>query len=168
MLKFSSLFLLILVVLFGFELTNFAYDNIVLPFTSGVAAVSAKILTAFDADVVSYSNVLRSNSTGFAVSIESGCNGVEAMIILIAAVVAFPSTFLQKIMAIVGGFIAIQTFNLMRIISLYYLGQWDMEIFDWAHLYLWPTLIIVDVLLVFFVWLQLINKANAKVQNTPA
>jgi len=156
-LRFSSLFLILLVVLFGIELTNVVYEGVILPFTSGVASVSAYILTAFDADVISHSNVLRSSKSGFSVSIESGCNGVEAMIILIAAVVSFPSTLVQKLMAIIGGFIAIQTFNLMRIISLFYLGQWNMEMFEWAHLYLWPALIIVDVLLVFFVWLRLIN-----------
>lgn len=168
MLKFSGLFLLLLILLFGIGLTNVVYDNVILPFTSGVAAVSAAILTAFDADVTSHSNILRSTKTGFSVIIESGCNGVEAMMILIAGILSFPSTYLQKFFAIVGGFIAIQGFNLLRIISLFYLGQWNMTVFEWAHLYLWPALIIVDVLLVFYVWLRIINKNKTKIEQQVA
>lgn len=165
MLRFSSLFILLLMLFFGIGMTNMVYDLVVLPFTSFIASLSALLLSGFDTDVSAYSNILKSNSSGFAVTIESGCNGVEATLILCAAVLAFPATVLQKIYAILGGFITIQIFNMMRIISLFYLGQWNMEVFELAHLYLWPSLIVVDVLVVFFVWLRLINKPAS---NKPA
>jgi len=164
-LRFSSLFLVLLLLFFGIGMTNTVYDAVVLPFTSAIASLSATILTSFDADVSSISNILKSNRSGFSITIESGCNGVEATLILCAAVLAFPATMLQKAIAIIGGFITIQIFNMLRIVSLFYLGQWNMEVFEWAHLYLWPSLIVVDVVVVFFIWLRLINKPVAEHQT---
>ena len=42
----------------------------------------------------------------------------------------------------------------MRIISLFYLGQWNRTWFDWFHLYLWQALIVLDALVAFLVWLR--------------
>jgi len=92
--------------------------------------------------------------TGFAVSIEAGCNGVEAGIILVAAILAFPSRWREKLIGIVVGLATIQALNLLRIISLFYIGQWNRTFFEWAHLYVWQTLIMLDVLIVFLLWLR--------------
>jgi exosortase H (IPTLxxWG-CTERM-specific) len=92
--------------------------------------------------------------SGFSISIESGCNGVEATIVLVAAVVAYRASWLQKLLAIGLGFIAIQVANLARIISLFYLGQWNFDVFTWIHLYLWPVLIMLDVLFVFMIFVR--------------
>ena len=42
----------------------------------------------------------------------------------------------------------------MRIISLFYLGQWNQVWFDWFHLYLWQALIVLDALVAFLIWLR--------------
>ncbi|MEZ5472895.1 MAG: hypothetical protein R3E90_14080 [Marinicella sp.] len=56
------------------------------------------------------------------------------------------------------GFIAIQALNAVRIISLFYLLQWDKNWFDWFHLYLWQALIILDALVVWLIWLRYLPK----------
>ena len=39
-------------------------------------------------------------------------------------------------------------------ISLFYLGQWNLDVFEWAHLYVWQALIMLDVLIVWLVWVR--------------
>ena len=39
-------------------------------------------------------------------------------------------------------------------ISLFYIGQWNLDLFTWTHLYLWPVLIMLDVLVVFLIYLR--------------
>jgi exosortase/archaeosortase family protein len=39
-------------------------------------------------------------------------------------------------------------------VSLFYLGQWNREVFEWAHLYAWQALIMLDALIVFLLWLR--------------
>jgi exosortase H (IPTLxxWG-CTERM-specific) len=149
--RFAILFVVILVALFTFELTP-PGQAIVQPWTELVAKASAGLVRAFDGDAMSQGKVLYSNSTGFAVSIEAGCNGVEAMLVLLAGILAFPATWKHKLIGLGIGFVAIQALNLVRIISLFYLGQWNAQWFEWAHLYLWQALIMLDALIVWMLW----------------
>jgi exosortase H (IPTLxxWG-CTERM-specific) len=91
---------------------------------------------------------------GFAVSIEAGCNGVEATIVLVAAVLAFPASWRRKLAGLAIGIVAVQGLNIVRVISLFYLGQWNFSVFEWAHLYVWQALIMLDVLVVWLLWVR--------------
>lgn len=160
MLRFFLIFLLIQGSLFVAELTKPVQEAFVTPFTEGIAAISAWLVKLFDSSVISQGIVIRNMDNGFAVAIQAGCNGVEATIVLIAAMVAFPSPWRWKLIGISVGFLAIQFMNLLRIITLFYLGQWNQTAFEWAHLYIWQALIMLDVLLVFLIWLRLLPKVS--------
>ncbi len=168
MTRFAVVFLLILACLFSLEMTTLAQDTVILPFTTFLAQLSAALITPFDSAVTSFGKILQFTDSGFAVSIEAGCNGVEATIVLIAAVVAFPASWKARIVAILSGFFAIQVLNIARIISLFYLGNWNLEIFSWVHLYLWPVLIMLDVLIVFMVYLRYLSGGSATPQAANA
>lgn len=160
MIRFLVIFLVIQLGLFTAELTPPIQRLVVIPFTEAIAAISAWLVTLFDPDVVSSGIVLFDRESEFAVSIEAGCNGVEATIVLIAAMVAFPAPWRMRLIGIAAGFFAIQAMNLVRIISLFYIGQWNDTVFEWAHLYIWQALIMLDVLFVFLIWLRFLPKQN--------
>jgi exosortase H (IPTLxxWG-CTERM-specific) len=160
MLRFSILFITLILVLFTLEVLKPVQDNVILPFTAGIAHVSVFLIELFDQGVQSAGKVIRDLETGFAISIEPGCNGVEALIILFAAIFAFPASLKQKLIGFAIGFVAIQSLNLVRIISLFYLGQWNMVWFEWFHLYLWQALIILDALVVWLIWLRMLPPAD--------
>jgi len=164
MIRFFVLFTVLLVGLFTLEILQPAEEYVILPFTSFIADVSVWILQMFDDSVESYKNVIRNSVTGFGVRIERGCNGVEAVIILFAAIFSFPAPFKNKMIGFVIGFFAIQILNLVRIISLFYLGQWNQVAFEWFHLYLWQALIILDALVVWLIWLRTLPQAKLRRQ----
>lgn len=83
---------------------------------------------------------------------------MEAAIVLIAGVLAYPAPWRYRLLAILAGFLTIQALNIARIISLFYLGQWNLDIFNWTHLYLWPVFIMLDVLIVFILYLRLLER----------
>ena len=161
MARFAIAFCLVLGVLFAFELSP-PGQAVVRPWTALVASTGAGVIREFDATVTSTGNVLLDSKTGFAVSIEAGCNGVEAMLVLLAAMLAFPAPWRLKLTGIVLGVLAVQVLNLVRIVSLFYLGQWNAAAFEWAHLYLWQVLIMLDVLIVWLVWMRWVNRAKAQ------
>ena len=68
--------------------------------------------------------------------------------------------------AILVGFLFVQALNVVRIISLFYLGQWNYTVFEWFHLYLWPVLIMLDVLVVFAIYLQWLGKQHPETQQS--
>jgi len=160
MLRFFIVFVVLQAVLFGAELTPWAQQFFVVPWTNALAAASAWLVTLVDPDVAAAGKVLRSTSSGFAVSIEAGCNGVEATIVLLAAMFAFPAPWRRKLLGFAAGVVAVQGLNVVRVISLFYLGQWDMQLFEWAHLYVWQALIMLDVLVVWLVWVRLLPRAG--------
>ena len=151
--RFILLFVVLLVALFTFQLTP-PGQAIVGPWTNVVADTSAGLIRAFDGDAMSDGKMLMSRSTGFAIIIEAGCNGVEAMLVLLAGILAFPAPWRYKLAGFAVGVVAIQALNLVRIVSLFYLGQWDAKWFEWAHLYVWQSLIMLDALIVWLLWIR--------------
>jgi len=166
MIRFFVLFSVLLVGLFTLEILQPVEKYVILPFTSAIADVSVWIIQTFDDNVVATANVIRDKTNGFGVRIERGCNGVEALIILFAAIFAFPAPFRNKLLGFAIGFFAIQALNLVRIISLFYLGQWNQVAFEWFHLYLWQALIILDALVVWLVWLRTLPGSGASRRPT--
>lgn len=154
MLRFFLLFLLIQGLLFAAELTPWGQQYFVEPFTGVLAKVSGVLIELTGRDVITTGVIIRDVETHFAVMIAAGCNGVEAMILLIAAMLAFPSPWRYKLVGIAIGIIAIQALNLVRIVSLFFLGMWNETAFEWAHLYIWQALIMLDALVVWLLWIR--------------
>ncbi len=167
MLRFFIIFLIIQAVLFTLELLQPVRVFFVIPFTEMIAHFSAWIVQLFDSNVISQGILLQDRKTGFAVSIESGCNGIEAALVLIAAILAYPAPWKHKLIGLVVGLLAIQLLNLVRIISLFYLGQWNQQVFEWAHLYVWQGLIMLDALIVFLIWLRTIPAVAVSNDSAP-
>lgn len=165
MLRFSILFMVLLMVLFTLEVLGPVETHVIFPFTAFLAKISTWLILLFDDSVKTFGNVIQSTTVSWGVSIERGCNGVEAVIILFAAIFAFPAPWKHKLAGFIAGFFAIQALNIVRIISLFYLGEWETAKcipgaechrvwFEWFHLYLWQALIILDALVVWLVWLR--------------
>ena len=165
MARFLLIFCGVLGLLFVIEMLNPVQEAVINPFTAALADVSTAVILPFDDTVIAQGRVLRDATTGFAVSIEAGCNGVEAAIVLIAGIVAFPASIQHKVIAILAGFVFVQALNIVRIISLFYLGQWNYTVFEWFHLYLWPMLIMLDVLVVFAIYLRWLGKRHPEVRT---
>ena len=160
MVRFFVVFLLLQGVLFGLELTPWAQEWFVVPWTNTLASISAALVKLFDPSVIAQGKVLQSARNGFAVSIEAGCNGVEATIVLLAAILAFPASWKRKLLGLAIGVIAVQGLNIVRVISLFYLGQWNFDVFEWAHLYVWQALIMLDVMIVWLLWVRTLPRTG--------
>jgi len=167
MVRFFLLFLALQAALFGAELSPWVQTYFVIPWTNQLASISAYLVTLFDPNVVATGKVLRHAVNGFAVSIEAGCNGVEATIVLLAAILAFPAPWKNKVIGLLAGTVAVQGLNVVRVISLFYLGQWDFQVFEWAHLYVWQALIMLDVLIVWLVWVRTLPKTQGSDGRKP-
>ncbi|WP_395374457.1 exosortase H [Marinicella sp. W31] len=154
MARFTIVFAIITLSLIIMQLLEPVQQAVILPFTASIADFCTWLVQLFDGDAVSEGNIIRSLSSGHAIQIVAGCNGVEAMIILFAALMAFPAPWFYRMKGLFWGFIAIQALNSVRIISLFYILQWNQTWFEWFHLYVWQALIILDALVVWLIWLR--------------
>src|SRR4051812_35298473 len=108
MARFLAIFVGVIVALLAAELTPPVQRLVVLPWTHALATGSAWIITLFDHDILAGGKVLQSARTGFAVSIEAGCNGIEAAIVLLAAMLAFPAPWKHRALGMLAGVAAVQ------------------------------------------------------------
>lgn len=156
--RFAALFAAILLALFAAELARPIQQALVEPWTGFVARASAAMLRAFDRDVIASGDTIFSAASGFGIAIRAGCNGVEATLVLLAAMLAYPAPWRHRLLGFLAGALAVQALNFVRIASLFYLGQWNATAFEWAHLYVWQALIMVDALVVWLLWLRTIPR----------
>jgi exosortase H (IPTLxxWG-CTERM-specific) len=149
-LTFLILFVLILGGSFTLISLNWVNDNAVEPFTAGVARVSGAALDLLGQDVRMNGTVIQ--SPRFAVNIRNGCNGVEAMLIFLAAVLAFPASWKARLAGLALGFVAIQAVNLVRVVALFLTGAYFPKLFDTSHTVIWQTVVILFGVLLWIFW----------------
>ncbi len=152
MIRFLSLFLLLL--LGGLYLQTVPEFK---EFVSGQWGRSLAMLThwllSLFTDQVSHSGSILSFRDGaFSVSVDAECSGIDPLIIFWAAILAFPAAWGAKLKGILLGIAVIQGLNLVRIMSLLYLGRWNEAVFVWVHHNLWQGLLILAALLAFMYW----------------
>ncbi len=94
----------------------------------------------------------RIHAARFAVEVVRGCDGMEAMAMFVAAVLAFPARPKAKMWGILIGVPALAALNLVRIVSLYVIGVHFHSIFETAHLGVWQTVFILATIVLWFVW----------------
>ncbi len=148
--RFLSLFVLILGGGFSLLAWTPVNDGVVEPFTAGVARVSGVALDVIGQEIEMRGTVIESDR--FAVNIRNGCNGVETMIIFLAAVLAFPSTWKSRGIGLVLGILAIQIVNLVRVVALFLTGVYFPDFFASSHTVVWQTVVILFGVLLWIFW----------------
>jgi exosortase H (IPTLxxWG-CTERM-specific) len=147
---FLALFVLLLGGSFTLISINWVNDHLVEPFTGGIARLSGATLNLLGQHVTMRGTVIQ--GPRFAVNIRNGCNGVEAMLIFLAAVLAFPATWRSRLTGLALGILAIQVVNLVRVVSLYLTGAYWPRIFDASHTVIWQSVVILVGVLLWVFW----------------
>jgi len=135
-------------------------NHLVDPYTTFVAQESKVTLNLFGEKAQVVGQVL--TSPRFSVTIFNGCNGLEAILIFVSGVVAFPAPWLRKVFGVVLGFVAIQVFNVIRVVSLFYVGILRPQWFNVSHVFVWQSLVIIFGVVLWLVWVRRYALANTQ------
>lgn len=127
-----------------------------------LANVSSKLINLItpQENTSSYKDYLSSGQ--FQIKIALGCDGIEAMIILLAAILAFPAGIKSKLYGITGGFLVLYAANLLRIVGLYYTLKYKPSLFNFMHILVGQTIIILIAFFFFIVWLNIQMNNNGE------
>jgi exosortase H (IPTLxxWG-CTERM-specific) len=136
-------------VVLNFEAVTLHITN---PYTGWIARASGAILSLFGEQTTVRGTLL--SSPRFSVNIYHGCNGVLATSIYLSAVLGFPSTLKEKALGFAVGIPAIQIINMVRILSLYYIGIYWPKFFELAHGYVWQSVVILLSMVVWIFWAE--------------
>lgn len=124
--------------------------RVVTPFSVAVTAASGAVLNAMGQPVIRTGTILRSGS--FAVDVKNGCNGLEAILLLSAAVLAFPAPWKARIAGLLAGGLLIELVNLVRVSSLFILGRDYPHLFETFHVTVWQVVIFLLTIGMFAYW----------------
>lgn len=159
MAKDNQYFILSFAIIFSllFFLQNLAIvqNTVMIPWTLFLAELSFHLVSLFDENVFIYQNILKDKISGFSVSIDQSCSGIDESLVLITAILAYPANYKNKILGVIACFIIIQLLNVTRIITLFYLGQFSEELFDIGHSYIWRIVVLLGIFFLFYIWLRL-------------
>jgi exosortase H (IPTLxxWG-CTERM-specific) len=147
---FLGLFLLLLGGSFALLSLNPVNDRVVEPFTALLARASGAGLNLLGQHVDLQGTIIRNEH--FAVNIRNGCNGIEAMLLFLAAVLAFPVSWRSRLLGLGVGSVAIQLVNLVRVMALFLTGVYLPKLFDASHTVIWQSLVILFAVLLFILW----------------
>jgi exosortase family protein XrtM len=95
------------------------------------------------------------------ISVLQGCEGTEAIFLLIAAIVPFPTAWKTKLLGIGAGIVLVYAMNQLRLLALVVSLLWHREWFSSLHGIIAPTFIVLAGCLFFLVWA---NIASPRVQ----
>ena len=157
--RFLVKFVILVAVLYGIVAARPVNDAVVVPFTAWIASGTAAVLVPFNDDVVADGTLVTDGMT--AVNIENGCNALEACIILVAAIVAFPASLRSKLLAVLAGCVALQLINLVRTSSLFLLLKYQPSLFETAHGGVWQVVLVLIAVGFFLLWSMKQNEALA-------
>ena len=80
------------------------------------------------------------------------CTGAFPIGIFLAAILAFPATWKWKLLGVGLGVPAILAVNVGRLMSLMWVESRFPRAMDWVHVVLWPTLLVLFVVLLWLLW----------------
>ena len=152
--EISFLAVFILVLGGGFTLLslNAVNDRFVEPFTGLIARASGVALNLIGQEVKMDGTAI--SNPRFGVNIRNGCNGLETMVIFLAAVLAFPASWKARLLGLVFGAVTIQAINLVRVVALFLTGAYFPAYFDSSHTVIWQTIVILFGVMMWILWAQ--------------
>ncbi len=121
-------------------------------YSHAIVAITVKILSLLGIASHSQGSVIQLFS--ISLDVKFGCNGLEAVMIYSAAVIAFPSSWKNKLIGVAMGFFVIQTINIFRIVGLAYSAVHASNFFEFIHTYIAQGMMIAISLGVFIIYLN--------------
>ncbi len=115
-----------------------------------VAQVVGGSMGLLGASVDVRGNTIRYGASAF--SIATDCTGIEVMGLFAAAVLAFPSTWRRKLKGLAIGLPALMLVNLIRMMSLIFVGATSTRALDLGHHYVWPVIVLALALSIWLAW----------------
>lgn len=164
-LRFVVVFIAIVLAFYIFSQLG-VFAKVIAPASMRLSArASEPVIRLVDGDITRRDTVLASSKGQ--VDVHFGCDALEPIVYFAAAVIAFPSPWMRRLIALAIGIPALFLLNIARIVSLYFVATRRPDWFDAAHHDIWQPLFIAATLALWFTWVMLLPNARTRKANSP-
>jgi exosortase/archaeosortase family protein len=129
-------------------------------YTGGVVALSAWLIDLLGIHVHAQGAFLHLRHA--IMEVKFGCNGLEAILLYVAAVLAYPASWKLRIIGIIAGSTLLQVLNIIRIGILAWVLEYHQKQFALMHEYVTQSIMIALAFIIFLFYLQ----ATERERNT--
>ncbi len=133
-------------------------------YTGGVVYLSRYLIDLIQIPVTAQGAFLHLSHA--IMEVKFGCNGLEAILLFTAAVLAYPASWKARLSGIVLGSFFLQFFNLIRIAILAWVLEYHPTVFPIMHEYITQSIMIAIAFVAFLIYLQNVSR-HAKPQQRP-
>ncbi len=131
-------------------------------YTTGVVFLSRYLIELLGIAVTAKGAFLHLGSA--IMEVKFGCNGLEAILLLLAAILAYPASLKAKLFGVILGSTFLQFFNIIRIAILAWVLEYHPSIFPIMHEYITQSIMIAIAFVIFLVYLQNVTR-HEKLKN---
>jgi len=125
-------------------------------FGTVLATLSGLVIHLFDSKIIVAGATL-SQPGGFAIQVTTECQALELTWLYCAAILAWGAQWRHKFLWILLGIGFVQILNILRLISLIYLGHWYPDHFVMIHENFYPLFFGIMVILLFLNWITFVS-----------
>lgn len=101
-------------------------------------------------------------------SLMRGCDGVEAWLILLSALLVFPMPWRHRLLGMASGSLLIFGLNVTRIVTLFRIAEDRPQWFDTAHGMVWQSIMVLAASLFAWIWIQAQSPAGSRAVQADA
>lgn len=123
------------------------------------AESSAFTLNLLGADVRTSGTIVASDR--FAYNIVAECTAVGPLALYLAAVLVFSAPWRAKLIGVGLGCVGIGGLNIVRLVSLFYIGTYAPDQLDLFHLLIWQGVMVLSVVMLWLFWVRRWGYARA-------
>ncbi len=81
------------------------------------------------------------------------CTGLYETVIFLAGVLSFPTTWRKRAIGVLAGVPTLYLINVVRVMALLVIRQWDVHWFEFFHVYFWQPALFLMISSVWALWL---------------
>jgi len=155
--RFICIFFVLLIAGQGiYYLSKTRFENLIVNrLNVGVSVKIINLISPQEHAVQKGKNILGSN---ISMTVATGCDGMDGLIVVIAAILAFPMAFLNRIKGMLLGISVVYITNLLRIVMLFFTLRFQSGWFDFMHIYIGQFIVIFTAGLFFLIWINYTSK----------
>ena len=102
------------------------------------------------------------------VTVLPSCSAFEILCFFASAVIAFPMPFAKKLAGVAAGAAILLTLNLVRIMSLYFIGVHYPGAFNIIHEEIWAMLLVIAPVVLYVAWIKWAARPKLHASNVVA
>lgn len=133
-----------------FVFSRLVETNALFAFLAFTAQTTGFVLNALGMNIQVDGSLISSGNSSIVVVNE--CTAIVPMIIFLCAILAYPANIKQKLIGLPIGFLALFLLNLIRLVSLFYIGMISQSFLETAHLLIWQPLMVLAVIVFWLIW----------------